>query len=84
MPKLKPRAVRERIIVPSVRGSEVACAQRSRVGHREDALKVFDFGDSSVNVHAAQFGCTCNKHTKFASASFSAGFSATSLKYLAG
>ncbi len=55
MPKLKPRAMRERMVVPSVRSSEVACAQRSRVGHREDALQPLDFGNALFSVHPSQY-----------------------------
>src|ERR1035438_1249555 len=55
MPKLKPRAMRERIVVPSVRSSEVACAQRSRVGHREDALQPLDFSNALFSVHPSQY-----------------------------
>ena len=55
MPKLKPRAMRERIVVPSVRSSEVACAQRSRVGHREDALQPLDFSNALFSVHRSQY-----------------------------
>src|ERR1019366_1303168 len=54
LPKPKPRAVREHVVVPSIHSREVACAQRSGVRHGEDALKVLDLGDDSVNVHAAQ------------------------------
>jgi len=46
--------VREHFVVPAIRSREIAQAQRSRVRHCEDALKVLDFDDSSVNVHAAQ------------------------------
>jgi hypothetical protein len=54
LPEPKPRAVREHIVVPAIRSREIAQAQRSGVRHREDSLKVLDFGDGSVNVHAAQ------------------------------
>jgi hypothetical protein len=46
--------MREQVVVPSIRSREIAQAQRSGVRHCENSLKVFDFGDSSVNVHAAQ------------------------------
>ena len=54
LPQAKPRAIREPFIVPSIRSREVACGQRSGVRHCEDSLKVLDFGEGSVNVHAAQ------------------------------
>jgi hypothetical protein len=46
--------MREHLIMPSIGSREVAWAERSGIGHCEDALKVLDFDDSSVNVHAAQ------------------------------
>jgi hypothetical protein len=54
LPNAKPRAMREHFVVSSIRSREVARAQRPGIGHCEDALKVLDFDDSSVNVHAAQ------------------------------
>ena len=53
-----------RLVVLSIRSREVAGAQRPGIRLYEDALKVLDFGDGSVNVHGAQFGCTCDKHTR--------------------
>ena len=55
MPKLKPRALRQRIVMPSVRSRKVACAQRSRVGHREDALQPLDFSNAPFRVHPPQY-----------------------------
>jgi len=55
MPKLKPRAMRERIVVRSVRSREVDCAQRSRVGHSEDALQPLDFSNALFSVHPSQY-----------------------------
>jgi hypothetical protein len=37
--------------VPSIRSREVACVQRSRVGHREDALQPLDFSNALFCVH---------------------------------
>ena len=45
LPQPKPRAVREHFVVPSIRDRDGACAQRSRVGHREHSLKAFDVGN---------------------------------------
>ncbi|MGO9088397.1 MAG: GAF domain-containing protein [Candidatus Sulfotelmatobacter sp.] len=53
LPQAKPRTMREHLVVPSIRSREVACAQRSCVRHGEDAFQQLDFGDGSVNVHAA-------------------------------
>jgi hypothetical protein len=44
--------VRERLIVPPIHSSEVACAQRSRVGHRENALQPLDFSNGLLGVHS--------------------------------
>ena len=38
LPKSKPWAMREHIVVPSIRSREVAWAKRSGVRHRESAL----------------------------------------------
>jgi hypothetical protein len=38
LPKPKPWAMREHIVVPSIRSREVAWAKRSGVRHRESAL----------------------------------------------
>jgi hypothetical protein len=42
------------LIVPTIRSREVACAQRSGVGHREDALQQLDFGDGLFSVHPSK------------------------------
>jgi hypothetical protein len=64
MPKLKPRAMRECIVVPSVRSSEVACAQRSRVGHREDALQPLDFSNALFSIHRLPSSSTRQERVK--------------------
>src|SRR3984885_6279813 len=43
LPKMKPRALREDFVVPSIRSREVARAQRSIVRRCEDALYPLDF-----------------------------------------
>jgi hypothetical protein len=45
--------MREHFVMPSIGSREVAWAERSGVRLREDTLKPLDFGDGSVNVHAA-------------------------------
>jgi len=52
LPEPKPRAMCERFVVPSVRSREIARGQQSRVGHGDDALQPFDFGDG---VSASMF-----------------------------
>ena len=64
LPKPKPRAMREHFVVPPIRSREVACAQRSRVGHREDALKVFDFSNVLFNVHPSPSSSTKPERVK--------------------
>jgi hypothetical protein len=44
--------MREHFVVPSIRSSEVARAQRSGVRVRKDALKALDFGNSLLGVHS--------------------------------
>ena len=43
----------EHFIVPSIGSRDVAWAQRSHVGHREDALQPLDFGDGLFSFHSA-------------------------------
>jgi hypothetical protein len=52
LPKPKPRAVREHLVVPSIHSREVASAQRSGVRRCEDVLKALDFGNSLLGVHS--------------------------------
>ena len=47
--------MRERMVVPSVRSSEVACAEWSCVRHREDALQPLDFSNALFSVHPSQY-----------------------------
>jgi len=55
LPEPKPRAVGLLLIVPPIRSREVACAQWSRVGHREDALQPLDFSNALFSVHPSQY-----------------------------
>jgi hypothetical protein len=48
LPQQKPRATGLLLIMPPIRSREVACAQRSRVGHREDVLQAARFQQCSV------------------------------------
>ena len=47
--------MRQHIVVPSIRSREVALAQRSGVGHREDALQPLDFNNALFSVHPSQY-----------------------------
>ena len=55
LPKAKPRATGLLFIMPPIRSREVACAQRSRVRHREDALQPLDFSNALFSVHPSQY-----------------------------
>jgi hypothetical protein len=52
LPQAKPRAVPEHFVVPPIRSRDGACTQRSRVGHREDALQPLNFGNALFSVHS--------------------------------
>ena len=52
LPQLKPRAVREHLVVPSICSRDVACAEWSNVRHGKDALQSLDFGNGLLGVHA--------------------------------
>jgi hypothetical protein len=55
LPEPKPRALGERLIVPSIRSREVTLAQRSDVRHRVSALQPLDFGNGLLSVHLSQY-----------------------------
>ena len=52
MPKLKPRAMREHFVVPSICGRDVACAEWSNVRRFEHFLKLLDVVNYAFNVHS--------------------------------
>jgi hypothetical protein len=41
--------------MPPIRSSEIACAQRSCVGHRENALQPLDFSNALFGVDPSQY-----------------------------
>jgi hypothetical protein len=55
LPQPEPRAVRQILIMPPIRSREVARAQRSGVGHGEDALQPLDLGNGLFSVHPSQY-----------------------------
>ena len=55
LPKPKPRAVREHLVVPSIDSPEVTRGQRSGVRQGEDALYQLDFGNGLFSVHLSQY-----------------------------
>lgn len=54
LPKLKPRAMRELLVVPAIRSREIAWAHRSAVRNREDALQSFNVRNRLFGVHPSQ------------------------------
>ena len=52
LPKPKPGAMREHLVVSAIGSREIAHAWRPRIPHREDALQQFDFGDRLFSVHS--------------------------------
>jgi len=50
--------VRQILIVPSIGSRDVRTIQRSRVGHREDALQPLDLGNGLLGVHPPQSSST--------------------------
>jgi hypothetical protein len=46
--------VREHFVVPSIRGTDVACAERPNVRRFEHFLKLLNLVDDAFNVHASQ------------------------------
>jgi len=55
LPKAKPGAMGEQFVMSSIRGREVARAQRSMVWLREDSLQALDFGNGLLGVHPPQY-----------------------------
>jgi len=55
MPQPKPRATGLLLMMPPIRSQEITWAQRSRVGHREDALQPLDFSNALFSVHPSQY-----------------------------
>ena len=51
LPKPKPRTMREQVVVPSIRGRDVARAQRPGIRCRVDALQPLDLGNGPFSVH---------------------------------
>ncbi len=56
LPKPKPGAMREHLVVSAIGGREIAQTHRSRIPHREDALQQLDFGNGLFRVHPDQYG----------------------------
>jgi hypothetical protein len=48
--------VREQVVVPAIRGRDVAGAQWSGIRDRVDALQPLDFGNGPLGVHPSQYG----------------------------
>jgi hypothetical protein len=54
LPKTKPRAMREHLVVPSVRSLKVARTQRSSIRRFEHFLQLLNLLNGAFNVHASQ------------------------------
>ncbi|MGD0988930.1 MAG: hypothetical protein ABR874_14040 [Candidatus Sulfotelmatobacter sp.] len=55
MPKLKPRAVREQFVVPSIGGRNIACAEWPDIRRFEHFLYLLDVANDAFNVHRHQY-----------------------------
>jgi hypothetical protein len=51
MPQAEPWAVRQRLVVPSIRGRDIACAEWPNVRRVEHFLKLLDVVNYAFNVH---------------------------------
>lgn len=58
LPQLEPRAMREHLIVPTIRSRDVACAEWPYVRGFEHFLKLLNLGNDAFNVHASQSSST--------------------------
>jgi hypothetical protein len=52
LPELKPRAVRELFVVPSIGSSDVACSERPDIGRFKHFLQLLNVVNDALNVHA--------------------------------
>jgi hypothetical protein len=41
--------------MPPIGSSEIVCAERPGVGHREEALQSLDFGNALFGIHTSQY-----------------------------
>jgi hypothetical protein len=55
LPQLKPRAMGELLVVPSICSRDVACAEWSNVRRFEHFLKLLDVVNDAFNVHPSQY-----------------------------
>ena len=55
LPEPEPGAVREPVVVSSIRGRKVARSQRAGVRYGQDMLQQFDLGNGLFNVHPSQY-----------------------------
>ena len=55
LPEFKPRAMRQRFIVPAIRSGDVAWAEWSNVRRFEHFLQLLDLVNDAFNVHASQY-----------------------------
>jgi hypothetical protein len=51
-PELKPRAVRQHLVVPAIRGGDVGCAEWPGVRSFEHLLQLLNFVNDAFDVHS--------------------------------
>jgi len=54
LPLSEPRAMREHLVVSSIRSRDVGCAEWPRIRRFEHLLYLLDFVNNAFNVHASQ------------------------------
>jgi hypothetical protein len=52
LPELKPGAMRELFVVPSIGCRDVTCGKRPDIGRFKHFLQLFDVVNDALNVHA--------------------------------
>ena len=55
LPELKPRAMRQHLIAPSIGGRDVSCTEWSNVRRVEHFLDLLNFVNDAFDVHGSQY-----------------------------
>jgi hypothetical protein len=53
LPELKPGAMRELFVVPSIGGRDVACGERPDIGRFKHFLQLLNIVNDALDVHAS-------------------------------
>jgi len=67
LPQSEPRAMREHLVVSSIRSRDVGCAEWPRIRRFEHFLYLLDFVNNTFNVHTSQSSstkCECVKRKR--------------------